>query len=139
MVYSVPRRYDLTTLFAVTLAYAVLFAALRLLSAPPAVMLSIGGFVALVGLGQALLFKGSAPRAASMVVGFIVCGAAPIVYVLSDPRLRRGDIEEIVAAAPCWAVAGTMLGYLTGAAVAGVFLVADAIRRRLRRLKRDSK
>jgi hypothetical protein len=139
-VYSVPRRYDLATLFAVTLAYAVLFAVMRLLRASPAAMVIIGGFIALVGLGQALLFKGSAPRAASMVVGMVVYGVVvPIIVTLNGPSPRiHGirDIPAIVLAVSCWAMQGALLGYITGAAIASVFLIADVIRRRLRQLKK---
>ena len=138
-VYSVPRRYDLATLFAVTLAYAILFALLRVFHATPGVMLATGAFIALVGLGQALLFKGSAPRAASALVGMIVWGIAPFVFglMLSGPGLSYRDVERMMYAAPFEAIGGALLGYVTGVAVGGVFLIADYIRRGVRRLKKD--
>ena len=67
--YSVPRRYDLATLFTVTLAYALLFGAMQRSGMPPNVAFDVAGFITLVGIGQALLFKGNAPRLASVVTG----------------------------------------------------------------------
>ena len=51
-VYSVPRQYDLATLFVVSVAFALLFSVLRLLGASPVVFAVVTTFVALVGLGR---------------------------------------------------------------------------------------
>lgn len=86
-VYSVPRRYDLATLMAVTLAYSLLFGVMRFLQAPPALIGVVSLFITLVGLGQALLFRGRHPRAASLVAGILAWSAcAVLMYVWDHPR-----------------------------------------------------
>jgi ABC-type proline/glycine betaine transport system permease subunit len=70
-VYSVPRRYDLTTMFVVSTAFALLFAGMRILEWPKEAALTTGLFITLVGLGQAMLFGGKSPRLASVVVGVV--------------------------------------------------------------------
>lgn len=137
-VYSVPRRYDLATLMAVTLAYAVLFGTMRSCGAPPAAIGFVSLFVTLVGLGQALLFRGRNPRRASTVAGalaFLVCG---IVSVWMSSHSRMGDVvywtDTVLVLATGSLCPGMIFGYVVGTLVAGVFLVADLFRKLLRRL-----
>jgi hypothetical protein len=138
--YSVPRRYDLATLMAVTFAYSLLFGAMRWWQASPAAIGLVSLFVTLVGLGQALLFRGRSPRAASAVAGvlaFLVCG---IAAVLMSPYPRTNHViywtDTVIGLATGSLCPGTILGYLAGTLVAGVFLVADLFRKLLRRMSR---
>jgi hypothetical protein len=127
--YSVPRRYDLATLFFVTTAYALLFAALRLIRLPPRAVGTIALLLALVGIAQAVLFKGKAPRAASITVGTIFVG---IVYVMAIPGPM--SIEDLTPLLLSSALLGPVVGYLCGVLVGGVFLVADVARKLVARL-----
>ncbi len=68
-VYAAPRRYDLATMFVVSVAYAVLFSVMRLLQAGPLVFVITGLFFTAIAAAQALLFKGNAPRLASCIAG----------------------------------------------------------------------
>ena len=137
-VYSVPRRYDLATLFTISLAFALLFGLLRALGATPIVFACIGGFVAAVGLGQAVLFRGKAPRTASVVTGvaFLLTIQVVVYFVFIKANGRWGTpigVLEIVLSAACMSVWGSLFGYIAGALIGGVFLVADAIRRAVRK------
>jgi len=136
-VYSVPRRYDLATLMAVTLAYALLFGAMRLLQAPPALIGFVSLFITLVGLGQALLFRGRRPRAASIVVG-VLSLEAWLAWLLIQAYAETRPPGEVIFFFAFMAIffvfLGTLLGYIAGTVIAGVFLVADLIRQLLRRM-----
>ena len=83
-VYGVPRRYDLATLFAVSVAYAIMFGVMRALSFPLDRFAISAAFVTSVGIGQALLFKGKSPRTASVGVGVSLSVATMIKLFVVD-------------------------------------------------------
>ena len=93
--YSVPRRYDLATLFTVTLAYSLLFGLMQRLGMPPIAAFVVAGFITVVGIGQALLFRGNAPRLASVVIGAVVPTVLLVVALAmkfhSTDRKRHGS------------------------------------------------
>ena len=125
-IYSVPRRYDLATLFVMSLAFALLFGGMRLLNWPPQAALLTGLYISLVGLGQAILFKGSAPRLASVIVSTVYW---PILVVFF--MVRYGRIAYVLNGAVIAAIWGAVVGYFAGTLIGGVFLVAEAVRSRL--------
>jgi hypothetical protein len=130
-VFGVPRRYDLATLMAVTLAYACLFGALRALSWPPEAMVWTAGFLTVVGAAQALLFGGKCPRGASYLAGI---GFMLVVMVMG--RGLPGFWEDVlILFFVAIVLPGLVLGYAGGVIVAGVFLVAHHLRSGLRRLR----
>jgi hypothetical protein len=135
-VYSVPRRFDLATIFVVTSAYAMLFGGLSALGASPIVSVVIGGFVTAVGIGQAVLFGGQRPRSASVLAGVVLHAFIWIVYWIADPRLL--PTEAVLFITGYVVIGGCILGYCVGGLVGGVFLVADMFRRRLRRRQRPA-
>jgi hypothetical protein len=132
-IYSAPRRFDLATVFVVTTAYCLLFAAMGAMGASGVVTLVIAGFITLVGIGQAVLYGGQRPRKASVVVGigltWIGC-AMPLV--LSGARMIGNGmiLGTVLYAATYGSALGALLGYLAGTVVAGVFLVTDRVRQR---------
>src|SRR3954462_162592 len=71
-IYSAPRRFDLSTIFVVTLAYSMLFGVMNAASFPPGVSAVVAGFISLVAIGQAFLFGGRQPRTASVLVGTLI-------------------------------------------------------------------
>ena len=122
-VYSAPRKFDLATILTVTFAYAMLFGALTLAAGGrrDAAFMMIawnGGFITLVGLAQPILFGGKRPREASQITGGVA--AIVIAFLLPD--------STGFCALPFFLLFGVLLGYLAGALVGGVFLVADAVR-----------
>jgi putative addiction module component (TIGR02574 family) len=129
-IYSAPRRFDLATIFAVMSAYSLLFALMSSYHFPPLASSLVGGYVTIVGIGQALLFGGRKPRQASIVTGAatLFLGALPFY----EPRLYASPLI-LLGMAMCLTV-GAVLGYLAGTLVGGVFLVADGLRKIFARL-----
>jgi len=128
-VYSAPRRFDLATIFVVTTAYAILFAVMVALKLPPAVSWMSAGFITVVGIGQALLFRGLKPRTASILVG----GPTYSIFMLGSFFFfssRMPPASTFIFVLVSGVISGGVLGYVAGALVGGVFLVADFARRR---------
>jgi hypothetical protein len=130
--YSVPRRYDLATMFTVSLVYALYFGLMRLTTAPPAVVAMIATFITVVGLAQALVFKGKSPRLASILAGFLFFLVSGMLLAI-----RSRNVPSFVEACFMALCSGVPLGYLAGVAVGGVFLVADLVRKAMRLVRRD--
>jgi hypothetical protein len=135
-VYSAPRRFDLATIFAVTTAYSLLFAAMKGLSFPPIVSSMVAGFITLIGCAQALLFRGSRPRMASVFAGSTIYTAGIICECFLDPGFRPGD--WLIGMLIYGVVFGGVLGYVGGVVVGGVFLIADVLRKRYSRNDRET-
>jgi hypothetical protein len=129
-IYSAPRRFDLATILIVTFAYSLLFGvsnlALNYADFPQALGLVAGGFVTLVGVGQALLFGGQNARVASLLTGAVLTVLLNLAAVIWPPRGFAGI--ALVFMLPFSAVLGAAFGYMAGALVGGVFLVADKLR-----------
>src|SRR6266478_1498195 len=92
--YCVPRRFGIGTILVVTTAFAGLLAFLRWFGAPPQAVGFLLGYISLVGLGQAVLFRGCRPRLASIATGS-VCMLLLVVVVMAFNRThmpvpRRG-------------------------------------------------
>lgn len=130
-IYSVPRRYDLATLFTVTLAYGLLFEVMQLLRMPPVIVLTVAAFSAVVGISQAVLFDGKSPRAASAIGGVVAtCAIVVIGYTLAAYRVSN----PINCDPFLMILGGALVGYVAGVFIGGVFLVADFARAATRRL-----
>lgn len=123
--YSVPRRFDIATLLVVSLAYSLLFTLLRLLDAPTQVFVFIGMLTVVIGIAQAMFPYGNGPRRASMVAGAAYCGVLSLVGGFLSGGFGPGSCGVLGSL-----ILGAPLGYLMGAIEAGVFLVADKVRRR---------
>lgn len=128
-VYGAPRVFDLYTMLAVTLAFALLVSGMQLmkpmfLEATTAATVSVALFVTGIGICQAFFFSGKHPRSASLVAGPLM-----LVSLTAGSAMLYGlPLAEAVASSFCSAVFGVAAGYLGGAVVAGVFLIADALR-----------
>jgi hypothetical protein len=132
-IYAAPRRFDLATIFVVTVAYSFLLAGMSLLQFPPVASLIVAGFVTLIGISQAVLFGGHQPRIASLIVGTVVFSCAILAYWLSGgPRLI--PTSAFLAIGAFVLIGGAILGYLSGTLIGGVFLLADYLRRAVRPL-----
>ena len=131
--YGAPRVFDLFTLLAVTLAFATMFMALRWLAPAmnaslPACTMALGSFVTLTAIAQLALWNGEKPRLASVVAGPVVWMITAIGMLLPNPRVFL--VPETLLGVICSSFIGIAAGYLAGAMVAGVFLLADAFRKR---------
>lgn len=120
--YGTPRVFDLFTLMAITLAFGLLFAFLKFLDSSAEVFLCINCFVTLVAIGQMVLFNGNSPRLASLVAGPIAMNLLLVGFGIWSERLA---LESVIYSL----LLGIPAGYLAGGVVAGVFLLADELRR----------
>jgi hypothetical protein len=125
-IYSAPRRFDLATIFVVTFAYSLFFAALSSLGTPPALSVIFGVFISVVAVGQALLYGGNNGRIASIITGAVA--AVPVTWALIIWAAPRNMVALLILLAPIGAMVGAACGYLAGTLVGGVFLVADKLR-----------
>lgn len=107
--------------------FAALFGALRCFRAPPVLYMFFGTQAVIVCLVQ--MKFGDVPRGASMLVGCIFLPAWVLGFLLFGgqimgfPSVRTAD--EWLPGLPFIVAFGGLLGYCTGAVVAGVFLVLD--------------
>ena len=126
-VYSAPRRFDLATLFVVMVVYACLLGVFVGLGLPDPVTFLILGFLTLVAIGQPVLFGGRMPRLASAVVG-----GTSLPVIVAIMAFKNGTntttFGMILGGVSCVAF-GVFVGYVAGALVGGVFLVADIVRK----------
>ena len=131
-IYSVPRRFDLATIFVVTLAYSLLFGTMKAISFPPIASAIVAGFILIVGAAQAFLFGGNRPRTASVVAGALAYTLAlAAVWLWYGPRFYA--TPQLLISASFTIAGGAFLGYLAGVIIGGVFLVADKLRNLLSR------
>lgn len=125
-VYSAPRRFDLATVFVGTTAFALFYATLNALGAPPMVVAILTALVTLVALGQAALFGGNHPRLASLLVGLTIFATTGAILLLADQAFRP---EDLVPAVLFTAFGGLFWGYIAGVLVGSIFMVAHVIRK----------
>ena len=84
-----------------------------------------------VAIGQAVLFGGSSPRLASTLTGPIVLTGCIVInfviqgIVFSPYYYGLAAVATLVSAG----IFGVVGGYLSGAVVAGVFMIAENFRR----------
>lgn len=126
-IYSVPRRFDLATIFVVTAAYSILLGGLSALDATPIIKTVIAVFVTVVAVAQAALAKVVHPRGTSIIAGAVATSVIMWILMLG---LRGHFVFSFLFATIVGVPFGALFGYLAGAVVAGVFLVADLLRGR---------
>jgi len=137
--FGVPRRFGMTALFAIVTFYGVVFAVMKSLDFHAIGFTIFAVFLTCVGLGQALLFGGKSPRAASVCVGAVLFPMeimALIVYDhLSSPDASFSgfDFVGIIFLIVLCILAGSLLGYLAGGLIGGVFVLLDLIARKTRK------
>jgi len=149
--YSAPRRFNLATVMVATTAYAMLLAGLKALDFGQTVLIYAASLVTLVAVAQSLfaswqspkrflfLFSND-PRQISVLVGILF---APTINPNFTARLfwnllQNGpSLDSLVRVGTAIILPGTLMGYLSGVLVAGVFLVADYLHRFLERPRSD--
>ena len=107
--YSVPRKLDLASLFVFTTCYGLLFAVMNLVQAGALFFAIVAGFFTCVGVSQAVLFKGKAPRLASCLTGSAYYFG--ILLVSGMPLI--GTVFVLFV--------GAAVGYVSGACIGGSF------------------
>ena len=132
--YGAPRVFDIFTLFAITLAFALLLAFLRLIE--PLLMVGLGNvaiviglFVTGIGLFQMILWGGKKPRLSSLIAGPFLWSAVFVSLLVFNSNSAQDLADPFFAAVVFFSkVFGIIPGYLGGAMVGGVFLLADFFR-----------
>ena len=146
---SVPRRFGAGVLLVLVTAFAVLFAVMRSAHLGPKSFSIFAVFFLGITLGQILLFQGKRPRRASLLVGavllplewlvadrYVVLGvvwsAGDVLRLLGVPRnlVPLLSVATAVLLALLGVIASALIGYLVGCVMAGIFFVAESIRRR---------
>jgi hypothetical protein len=126
----VPRRFGVGVLLLFVLLYALLFSFLSVLGAPAVVFACVAVYVTAVGLAQMLVFGGEKPREASIWVGVPVFMLMHTVGCVAAME-RVSSLVELLGIV-CVLVMGLVLAipisYVTGGAMAGVFLLLDRVR-----------
>jgi len=119
--YSVPTRFGIGTLLAVTLVFAIVSALFRLAGAPVQVVLVVFGVIAYVGMVQFAFDK--SPRQASVLAGAIPFAAWPVGnWYLFGPGFAVASFSEIAFISAYWAIGGALVGWLVGALIGSVFM-----------------
>ncbi len=121
---GVPRRFGLGILMLMMTLFAILFAAMQVLGASPEIFIIVAVLVVGVGLGQAVLYGGKYPRAASIWVGACLLPAEILVLIV-HPAAEKGSPGEMAFLLILSPLLGAGLGYLAGGLTAGVFLLID--------------
>ena len=141
--YSAPRRFNLATVLVATTAYAILLAGLKALDFGQAVLIYAASLVTLVAIAQSLfaswdspkrflLIFSNNPRQISVLVGILFAPAVNPTYSAWVFRIVLQDglaFDSLLRVGTIFILPGTLLGYLSGVLVAGVFLVADYLHR----------
>jgi hypothetical protein len=131
--YSAPRRFDLATIFVVTAAYSILFGAMSALNYyfGPLTKVAVGILVTVVAVAQAFYKDSANPRGVSVLTGAITQTMIMLLIEIFAPRLFPEPALLVVIVYGM--LGGAVSGYLAGVLVGGVFLVADALRKRYTR------
>jgi hypothetical protein len=133
---GVPRRFSMAMLLLMMALFSLTFGVLQILGADPAVFVVAMVLFAAVGVGQAALFGGQYPRAASVWSGAVVFPLEVLVWFLVARIASHGFrlSGELVVGASCLSVVlvpiGAGLGYLAGGLVAGLFCLAEEYEKR---------
>jgi hypothetical protein len=126
---GVPRRFSIGTMMILVTAFAVLFAVLKTVGAPPAFFIVVTIFVGGIAACQSLLFKGKKPRLASVVGGMAMVGLFSLI--VEGIRLffygrffgPSNIVSYLLTTVMLAVVLGGPLGYIVGCFIASIFLV----------------
>lgn len=130
--YKVPHRFDLSTMFAVTFAYAGFLGLMNAVGAPLELTASLLVILTVVGLVQMIVSERRA-RLAAIACGWVGLGGMYGYMLVADPPPSGSGTWVTL---PLFVLLfGALLGYIAGTVVAGVFLIADYLRRAVAALR----
>jgi hypothetical protein len=127
--YSAPRRFDLATIFVVTAAYSLLLGGLSALDFGPEVKFVAVGLLTVVAAGQALFHDQANPRGVSVMIGASAYALFTLAMWSMYPRAFPRSFFFVVVINGL--LFGSLLGYISGVLVGGMFLVAERLREKL--------
>ncbi|HJN07509.1 MAG TPA: isoprenylcysteine carboxylmethyltransferase family protein [Pirellulaceae bacterium] len=129
--YTVPRRFGLSAVLALTTIFAVLFGVLNYMHAQPVVYLFVSTEISAICLVQIVF--GSAPRSGSALTGAVLLPfwtAVSLAFQQNQISFAQlNQLPLVVVAIGCAIVAlfGALLGYCIGGLAAGFFLAMDLL------------
>ncbi|MFN3189358.1 MAG: hypothetical protein ACE361_02455 [Aureliella sp.] len=126
-IYSVPRQFDMATVFTMFVAFSLLFSGMLALGANPLLILVFSSYFVVVGAAQAVLFDGEKPREASVIVGAIYGILVMFIAMASGSRVWGPGMFLFSFV---WA---PFAGYLAGTVNGGIWLITDYLRKWLER------
>jgi hypothetical protein len=123
--YSVPQRFGISAILALTTLFAFVFAGLRAFNAPTVLYLFFGTLAVTICLAQMVF--GQVPRLSSIASGALLLPFWVFVIAIWEESAGggRNAIGWAVGLAPFTLIAGAILGYLAGTVMAGFFLLLD--------------
>ncbi|MEM9942312.1 MAG: hypothetical protein AAF939_12165 [Planctomycetota bacterium] len=124
-VYSVPRKFDLLAIFAVWIVISIFLGIATTLNWNLPITGAVIYLVALIGLSQAVLFRGKDPRLASVISGTLGFVSIVIFLILNF----KGGLNQPALVFAFSLLLGAIFGYVVGTCVGGIFLVADFFRK----------
>ena len=130
-VYSVRRKLDLASLLVFTAGYAMLFALMSAYRLEAQYFPMVAGFFTSIGLSQAWLFGGKAPRIASCLTGTLYSVFFALIFLVESSP----SFDKIVLIIFLVSILGLSIGYYSGVCIAGVLLVIDKMRARVQVLR----
>jgi len=99
---GIPRQFGVVRVLGMLVVFALAFGLMRWLGAPTSVFVGVTLFFVLVGTGQAVLFRGMQPRAASVFTGLVAGPVVAVVMVLLEVNFgvgAMGSALEVTALA----------------------------------------
>jgi hypothetical protein len=126
---GVPRRFGVFLMMLMVTLYALLFSLLKVMQASASVFVFIALFFTGIGVGQALLFGGRYPRAASIWTGMFLLPIETLAFCLFLGGVSNASVGQLLGAVIAIVFAGIPLGaifgYLFGTVTAGGFYLED--------------
>jgi hypothetical protein len=129
---GVPRRFGMFLMMMMVTFYALLFSVLKVLGASTLVFVFIALLFTGISVGQAVLFGGRYPRAASIWIGLVLVPIELLAFCMfQNDFIYFGNMSvgQILAAAIAIVFVGVPLGaifgYLFGTVTAGGFYLED--------------
>src|SRR5262245_16214889 len=122
--YSVPQRFGISAILALTTLFAFIFAGLRAFNAPAVVYFFFGTLAVSICIAQMVF--GKVPRLSSIAAGAVLLPFWTLVMaIIRADSVSFDAVAMAISAAPFTLIAGAVLGYLAGTVLAGFFLLLD--------------
>ncbi len=129
---GVPRRFGMFLMTMMVTFYAVLFSLLKVLNASNSVFILIALLFTGIGVGQAVLFGGRYPRAASIWIGLVLVPVELLAFCMfhndfayfgnmTGGEIFGASIAMVLVGIPL----GAIFGYLFGTMAAAGFYLED--------------
>jgi hypothetical protein len=128
---GVPRRFGMFIMMMMMTLYALLFSLMKVMNASTAIFAFIALLFTGIGIGQAVLFGGRYPRAASIWTGMVLVPIETLGFCIFQNDFHFGNLSVVQIFGATLAIIfvgiplGAVLGYLFGTVTAGGFYLED--------------